>query len=234
MENAVEAMKMAGAALLFVLAFSITMIMFGQCKNTADIVMEHLQINDFMHGVNGNKDNITRQVGLETVIPTIYRYNNQDAGLRVIIKDETGKVRQVFDQTIESDIAAETDKLANPDYYNHLQSLYNTPNPDGPYMYGAPWANNRQKALERINCYITGGKANLLRNSALCTSGTTTTQYFENGNYLLGYAGGPNVVFDEQYTEYRTSGTILIDDWGEEIITKQPNGTKKIIIYKKQ
>ena len=49
MENAVDAMKMAGAALLFVLAFSITMIMFGQCKATADIVMEHLQINDFKY-----------------------------------------------------------------------------------------------------------------------------------------------------------------------------------------
>ncbi len=235
MENAVDAMKMAGAALLFVLAFSITMIMFGQCKATADIVMEHLQINDFMHGVNGNKENITRRVGLETVIPTIYRYSNQDTDLRVIIKDQTGKVKQVFDQTIESDIAAETGKGSpeGADYYQHLYNTYGEgaySNLAGPYMYGAPWANDRAKSLERINCYITGADANLLRNTGLCVLGSNTTNYKQH-NYLMGYAGGINTIFLETYTEYRTSGTILIDDYGEEIITKQPNGTKKIIIY---
>ena len=57
MENAVDAMKMAGAAMLFILAFSITMIMFGKCRATADTVMDHLQINLFMQGINGNENN---------------------------------------------------------------------------------------------------------------------------------------------------------------------------------
>ena len=39
MENAVDALKMGGAAMLFILAFSITMIMFAQCRSTADAVI---------------------------------------------------------------------------------------------------------------------------------------------------------------------------------------------------
>ena len=232
MENAVDAMKMAGAAMLFILAFSITMFMFGKCRETADIVMDHLSVNYFLKGVNGNKDNITRKVGLETVIPTIYRYSNQDTDLRVIIKKSDGTVLQVFDQTIESDIASEANK--DTEYYKHIDKLYGEGclgSNSYPYMFGAPWANDRAKLLERINCYITGGDANLLRNTALCVNGTQT-KYNSTGNYLLHIAGGSsNKMFYEIYTEYRTSGTILIDDYGEEIITKQPNGTKKIIIY---
>ena len=217
--------------MLFILAFSITMIMFGKCRATADTVMDHLQINLFMQGINGNENNVTRRVGIETVIPTIYRYNNQDTDLRVIIKDSSNNVLQVFDQTIESDVASETGKndTPTPYYYNHIQAEYNTPSKSA-YMFGAPWANNRAKTLERINCYINGTEANLLRNTGIYeTSGDTQTIYKKKNNYLMRYK---DKTFLETYTEYRTSGTILIDDYGEEIITKQPDGTKKIITYK--
>ena len=173
--------------MLFILAFSITMIMFAQCRSTADVVITNLQLNNFMRGVNGSEDNITRRVGLETVIPTIYRYSNQDTALRVVIQNREGKDIQVFDTAIETAVQSQEGK-GEPYYENYI-------------------------------------KPNLLRNSELGETGGYNT------NYLLSYGDVPYL---ETYVEYRTSGTILIDKYGEEIVTQQPSGTFKIITYRQQ
>lgn len=209
--------------MLFILAFSITMIMFAQCRSTADVVITNLQLNNFMRGVNGSEDNITRRVGLETVIPTIYRYSNQDTALRVVIQNREGKDIQVFDTAIETAVQSQEGK-GEPYYENYIKPNF-CESQKPTYMYEAPWANNKAKTLERINCYITGQKPNLLRNSELGETGGYNT------NYLLSYGDVPYL---ETYVEYRTSGTILIDKYGEEIVTQQPSGTFKIITYRQQ
>lgn len=75
MENAAEALKMAGAVLIFVLALSIIILSFSQVRETADIILDYrdretLYIDgDYYYKAFGTE----RQVGLETVIPSIYR-----------------------------------------------------------------------------------------------------------------------------------------------------------------
>ena len=54
-----------------------------------------------MKGVNGNEDNITRKVGLETVIPTIYRYSNQDTDLRVRVSVDIQGYRTKREKTLK-------------------------------------------------------------------------------------------------------------------------------------
>ena len=199
MENAVDALKMGGAALLFILAFSITMIMFGQCKTTADIVITNLQLNSFMQGINGNAENVTRKVGLETVIPTLYRYSNEDSALRVIIQGPTDDHNenvelQVFDVALEQDVQKGKNYTIDMDpYLYYLQTTYNDSSKPA-YMFDAPWVNNDQKTLERINCYISGKEPTLLRGTEMAT------RYRENN--LLYYAKGdhPITEYDEIYT----------------------------------
>ena len=41
MENATEALKMAGAVLIFVLARSIIILAFGQVRETSDIILSY-------------------------------------------------------------------------------------------------------------------------------------------------------------------------------------------------
>ena len=41
MENASQALKMAGAVLLFVLALSVAIVSFGQVRETADTILDH-------------------------------------------------------------------------------------------------------------------------------------------------------------------------------------------------
>ena len=75
MENAAQALKMAGAVLLFVLALSVAIVSFGQVRETADTILNYRDRETFY--IDGNyyykATGTERTVGLEAVIPTIYR-----------------------------------------------------------------------------------------------------------------------------------------------------------------
>lgn len=80
MENAAEALKMAGAVLLFVLALSVAIISFGQARETADTILDYrdrevqyIEGEEYMDYFYYKATGTERVVGLETVIPTIYR-----------------------------------------------------------------------------------------------------------------------------------------------------------------
>jgi len=75
MENAADAIKMAGAVLLFVLALSIIIPFFSQARETTDLILdardrETTYINgNYYYKATGNE----RQVGWETILPTVMR-----------------------------------------------------------------------------------------------------------------------------------------------------------------
>lgn len=75
MENAADALKMAGAVLLFVLAISVAIVSFGQARETADTILDYKDRETVY--IDGNlyyqATETERTVGLETIIPTIYR-----------------------------------------------------------------------------------------------------------------------------------------------------------------
>ncbi len=75
MENAADALKMAGAVLLFVLALSVAIVSFGQARETADTILDYKDRETVY--IDGNyyykATGTERTVGLETIIPSIYR-----------------------------------------------------------------------------------------------------------------------------------------------------------------
>lgn len=75
MENAVDSLKMAGAVLLFVLAISVAIVSFGQAREAADTILDYKDRETVY--IDGNlyykTTGTERTVGLETIIPTIYR-----------------------------------------------------------------------------------------------------------------------------------------------------------------
>lgn len=80
MENIVDALKMAGAVLLFLLALSITTLSFSKARETIDILLNYSD-REYLTTKDGKEDNsyyyfakdTTRYVGKETIIPAIYR-----------------------------------------------------------------------------------------------------------------------------------------------------------------
>lgn len=75
MENAADALKMAAAVLIFVLALSIIILFFGQVRETADTIIDYRdRETQYIDGNYYYKSIGTeRQVGLETIVPSIIR-----------------------------------------------------------------------------------------------------------------------------------------------------------------
>lgn len=231
MENAVEALKMAGAAALFVLAFTIAMTMFTRARQTTDAVLDNLKLDDFFQKVEPLNNNTTREVGIETVIPTLYRYAQSDANIRIRILTTDGTEHQVFDQTLESDLTRAIQDASNTNkYYERLKKEYNDKSKPA-YLFGSPWKdqNDSSYRIDRINAYIYGTKMKHMPDKV----------YYDTSinNGLLDLIKkaeqdnpGKKVVFEESYIEYNISGTVEKDEYGEEIVTK-PASTKTIITY---
>ena len=80
MENAADALKMAGSVLLFVIALSIAVLSITQARESADRVLAYsdretlsIEGDSRFYYLAGNNDDTNRYVGKETIIPSIYR-----------------------------------------------------------------------------------------------------------------------------------------------------------------
>lgn len=81
MENAVEALKMAGFMLLFIIALSITIITLTQAKTTADSLVKNQdrqQSYQYIEVTGDLSKSLSRTVTLADIIPTLYRYAQED------------------------------------------------------------------------------------------------------------------------------------------------------------
>jgi len=82
MENAADALKIAGAVLIFVLALSVIIFAFTQTRQVSDTILTYRDRDSEYVGTIGTDSESSyyysynqseRTVGLETAIPTIYR-----------------------------------------------------------------------------------------------------------------------------------------------------------------
>lgn len=72
MENAADALKMAAAVLIFVLAVSIIIFYFGQARQTSDIIIDYRDRETTYSSYEPNTSGV-RTVSFETVVPSIFR-----------------------------------------------------------------------------------------------------------------------------------------------------------------
>lgn len=136
MENAAEALKMAAAILIFIIAIASTFSLFGTAKQTADSIitmrdkqayLDSAEVDNGIlytstssvgeghaYGVNDKGDRI---VSVDDVVSTILRYNKEKYGVTII--DNTGTVLARFDSNTEDvmrqwyNIVAVTDSKGN-------------------------------------------------------------------------------------------------------------------------
>lgn len=95
MENAVKALEMAFAVMVFVLALSVSVFAFNQAKSTSDELLyrkDETNYYDYQEATGKAAEN--RIVGLETIIPTLYKYYKEDYTVlfrEAKYSEETGK-----------------------------------------------------------------------------------------------------------------------------------------------
>jgi len=138
MENITEALQMAGAVLLFVIALSVGMYVINETRTAADTMLE---ANDKYAYIDytetlGSREEITaaqkRKVGIETIIPTLYKY-------------ATEKYTIVFKDGSKSYVP-ETGEFMSPPTY---MGIYYTTNTN----YAVTWK-EKNKRSSYINPYI--------------------------------------------------------------------------------
>lgn len=79
MENAVDALKIAFAVFVFVIALSVSVISFTSVKVAADtIIYTKDETNYYEYEMAVGKAAENRIVGIETVIPTLFRYYKEN------------------------------------------------------------------------------------------------------------------------------------------------------------
>lgn len=105
MENAVDALKMAFAIFVFTIAISLAIYMFTKARETANIVlqssdvtkyMEYTDLSDINSGISIEDDRI---VGLETIIPTLYKYYKEN--YTVVFLEEDGTPSTLYETQTE-------------------------------------------------------------------------------------------------------------------------------------
>lgn len=75
MENVADALRMAFAVLVFVIAMAIAMSLLSQANATTKQIFYSMDKITYMEQANASTENANhRIVGMETIIPTIYRY----------------------------------------------------------------------------------------------------------------------------------------------------------------
>lgn len=115
MENAADALKIAVAILIFIIAITASFTMFAKAKVTADSIItskdkqEYLESAELANVLYTDSTSIMsstmteqgdRIVGVEDVISSIYRYNLEKYGVTIVKKDGTVLAR--FDSNTEN------------------------------------------------------------------------------------------------------------------------------------
>ena len=98
--------------MMFVLLLSLTLYIFGQARETADVVLFHSDSTNFYQHITPNDNGVTRKVGIETVIPSIYSYCHDGVAVVVKYEDSSGNPHEeIFDTGLENVLSKYANKI---------------------------------------------------------------------------------------------------------------------------
>lgn len=226
MENAVDALKLAFAVFVFVMALSLAMYMFTQARETADIVLQSSDITEFMDytslenviegttTVGGNE----RIVGLETIIPTLYKYYKEN--YTVIFLNSTGSPLELYET--QTNINLWSTGYTNRYYSNNTDLRICSFDVDEETRRHEPWTGNTDYYKQNLDMFLSGG-----------------TFYYPNGsgesyNYsdIIGRGGFIERYKNSQFRESLGEYTFNSVDTGATTGTTNVEGRdKRVIIY---
>lgn len=98
MENAVDALKLGAFVMIFVIALSVSITAFSEARIASSTLLDYrdreasLGQDDYWYSTETGQQ---RKVGLETVIPTIYRSYN-DASIKVVFLDRNSNEMTLY------------------------------------------------------------------------------------------------------------------------------------------
>ena len=157
MENAVDALKIAFALFVFIMALSITIFMYNMAKETGDIVLASSDVTAFME--YKKQDTIEtivkdgdRIVGLETIIPTLYKYYKER--YTVVFMNAEGEPLTIYKSKTNPDLWSTNYKNK---YYNETYKLYVCAfDIEEETRRHEPWVGSASSCKENLDKFLSG------------------------------------------------------------------------------
>ena len=228
MDNAVEAMKMAFAMIVFIIALSATMYLLNTASSTSQLLLYYADESNYLDNIDVIGDVRKRNVNVETIIQTLYRYYKENFAVQIY--NLSGDLVQIFDVNIEGKLrrAAGTTLAHRTEEQKALVSLYGDTSltTTNPYLFEAPWIGNTSKDIKtRVDLYVKGECAYI--------NGTKVDYRL---NSLLGENSfRDNPLFEEEFIQYTYKGDTISVGEGEDTETITGNSKpedKIVIIYR--
>lgn len=154
MENAVDALKIAFAVFVFIMAISISMYMFTMVGETSDIVLQSSDVTAFMEYTEmSDMIGDDRIVGLETIIPTLYKYYKEN--YTIIFRNSDGTPLELYETQTNSDLwsASYTNKYYNDNKDKRICSF----DVDEETSRREPWTGNANYYKQNLDMFLSGG-----------------------------------------------------------------------------
>ena len=229
MENAVDALKMGFAVLVFIAALSLAIFSFTRVRETSAQITQEADIQEYYQqlslgatGVTSNNALSSRIVGVETIIPTLYRYYKENYTILFYVgynyNDENGTFSNIEPMPIYYTETNET-------YLGKSTLIHPTV---GRAIYGfdiqdeqvrrEPWSANQETSYRFIESFVNGTLSEKYYTSRT-RSYTNNNPFnddnddglgpyyqidftFHDGSYNNGGLIGKNYRFVERYGEY--------------------------------
>lgn len=166
MENAVDALKMAFATLSFVIALSIAFMMFSQAREVSNIVVAHTDRDYYAKWVSANENNKEgRTVGVETIIPTLYRYYKEKFSVRISSRGGIERFDEIIETGVNNNLKYDSDsdgnKITYRDKYGHEYKDTD--------VISVPWVGSSATEANKLNIdiqkrvdyYVSGGSGEI-------------------------------------------------------------------------
>lgn len=244
MENAVEALKIAFAVMVFIIALTVSIVSFNSVKSTADAILYMKdEANYYDYQGESGKAAENRIVGLETIVPTLYKYYKEN--YTVVFKQgtyfTTGEITDweyltVYKTASNKDLwgnRGAKDSNLKTSYDKLMEKKYNVTNPttnifsfdlDEETLRHEPWTGSYESTKGNLDCFLKG--------SAYLNPSNNNT-YIDYSKAPL-QAGGfigkyKNKKFLETISEYSYSGGQTNESQNENSVTKDKN--KRIITF---
>ncbi len=238
MEDVVQALMMAFAVLIFVIGFSVAMYMFSQVTTTAETLVFYTDTTAYYDNVKidesktiSNDEEIkngkARIVNAETIIPTLYRYAEEEFCVKIY--DDNNNLIQIFDLDLEGKIptaisdpratsTATTQELkANYAY----KQIYNDPSKPY-YFFGAPWGGSKENIKTRVDFFVNGDAGYI---------GGQYVNYKDDKYNKFHEAIENGTQFKEKFISYSWGGETMSTKDGDVLVTGSKPKDKIIIIY---
>ncbi len=230
MEDAVHALMMAFAVIVFVIAFSIAIYMFTEITSLAETLTRYSDTTLYYDNIkyddeNKNENTEIRIVNADTIIPTLYRYADEEFCVKIYDTENT--LIQIFDLDLEGKVQsaigdtnaeqnATSFELKQKYAFKKIYNVQGTPY----YLFGAPWFGNKENIKLRVDLFV-NGKAGYINNSYVDYSSNRFTTLLADGNQ-----------FEERFINYSWSGQTFTTDEGDVLVTGNSPKDKIVIIYK--